>query len=417
MVHPQQRWKKTLLVASRSDIGLRRANNQDSYAVVLAETARDWFERGHLFVVADGMGAHAAGEVASQTATETIVSSYAKRIGEQPVQALVHAVYDAHYQIREQSARDEAYHDMGTTVDATLILPQGCYVAHVGDSRVYRWRHDVIEQLTFDHSLVWEVCVANHLPFDQAPSYIPRNQITRSLGPTAKLVVDIEGPYSVEVGDVFFSCSDGLSGQLTDKEMGQIVGVLEPEEATESLINLANLRGGPDNITVVIAKAVASTEPVQVVRRFPKTAWLWLVLTFLSSLLLFYGVQGQVVPMIVCGGAGALGGLGGFLYLLRDLFLSPSPYHRSGYVYGSGPYTKHECPPSSEFTEKLVSILNQFRVVTQGEHWNINWKNADEHEKMGASATESQDYGVAIAQYCLAINHLMNELKKQRGKK
>jgi len=290
MVNDAQRWKKVVRYAAKSDIGLRRANNQDSCAVVIAEDPRRWLEQGHLFIVADGMGAHAAGEVASRTATETISLSYAKnRTAEQPPAALHHAVYDAHRHIREQSAVDEAFRDMGTTVDAMLLLPQGAVIAHVGDSRVYRWRNGIIEQLTFDHSLVWEVCVAGNLPFDQAPSYIPKNQITRSLGPTEKLKVDLEGPFPIDVGDTFLVCTDGLSGQLTDREIGQILDVLEPEDATDSLINLANLRGGPDNITAIVVKTLPLNQPIDDSRPFPKGAWFSLLVTAFSLMVFLLG--------------------------------------------------------------------------------------------------------------------------------
>ncbi len=144
-------WKKTLRYAALTDVGLRRANNQDSHAVVAAGTDARWNDRGHLFVVADGMGAHAAGEVASKFATETITQSYLRRKNELPHQAIAGAVYDAHRFIREKSAQEEAFRDMGTTVDALLILPQGALIAHVGDSRVYRLRGQVLEQMTFDH--------------------------------------------------------------------------------------------------------------------------------------------------------------------------------------------------------------------------------------------------------------------------
>ena len=363
----------------KTDIGLRRANNQDAYAVVLADTPSFWKERGHLLIVADGMGAHAAGEVASKTAVDTISMSYSKRTKEFPPLALQQAVYDAHQQIRDQSGKDEAFRDMGTTVDALLLLPQGAVIAHVGDSRVYRWRNQRIEQLTFDHSLVWEVCVAFKLPFDQAPLEIPRNQITRSLGPTEKLKVDLEGPYPIEVGDIFLLCSDGLCGQINDQEIGQILEVLSPDDATETLVNLANLRGGPDNITLIIAEAVESKTVITPKSSFPG-------LTFLRN-------------------------------IWKSLFSSVFPPPLPDASYGNGPYTSHSCPPGEEFTEKLALILQQFRKVTQDNKWDISWDQAYIREQSALSAIRSKDYGIAIQEYCLAINFLMRELKKQRSQK
>ena len=111
------------------------------------------------------------------------------------------------------------------------------------------------EQLTFDHSLVWEMRARATFPrMKKIPSFIPRNVITRSMGPNPEVQADLEGPFPVQTGDTFLLCSDGLSGQLSDCRIGQILGCLEPGEAAQALVHVANLRGGPDNITVVIAR-------------------------------------------------------------------------------------------------------------------------------------------------------------------
>ena len=401
--------------SAKTDVGLRRANNQDSHAVVLAETPRNWADRGHLFIVADGMGAHAAGEVASQTATDTITMSYSKRTKEPPPLALQQAVYDAHQQIRDRSDKDDAFRDMGTTVDAVLLLPQGAVIAHVGDSRVYRWRNQTIEQLTFDHSLVWEVCVAFKLPFDQAPPDIPKNQITRSLGPTDKLKVDLEGPYPIQIGDVFLACSDGLSGQVSDREIGQILEVMSPEEATETLINLANLRGGPDNITIVVAKAVTSPEPISLKPVFPGKAKIALAFTAVMLVIMALGVFLNQMVLALLGGGGTLAGLIAYFWSAKEYLFAA--YQTPDESYGGGPYTSYRCPPCVEFTDKLASIIQQFRQVTQGNKWEIPWDKANEWEKAAENAIQADDYRTAVREYCLMINFLMQELKKQRPQK
>ena len=417
MNNPPLRWMQSILCSAKTDIGLRRANNQDAYAVVLADSPSRWRERGHLLIVADGMGAHAAGEVASQTATDTITMSYSKRTKEFPPLALQQAVYDAHQRIREQSEKDDAFRDMGTTVDALLLLPQGAVIAHVGDSRVYRWRNQTIEQLTFDHSLVWEVCVAFKVPFDQAPPEIPRSQITRSLGPTEKLKVDLEGPYPIEVGDIFLLCSDGLSGQLHDQEIGQILEVLPPEDAAETLVNLANLNGGPDNITLIIAKAVESQAPESHDSNVSPSVWISLAVTAVMLLGAAFGVGLQQFSLALFGGLGTLLGLIAYFWFAREsLFSSVFLYPAPDESYGSGPYLSSPCPPGAEFTGKLASITQQFRKVTQNNNWEIPWNQANAREKSALSAITSKDYGTAIREYCLLINFLMQELKKQKTK-
>jgi protein phosphatase len=413
-------WKKEVRYTALSDIGLRRANNQDWCAVKIAATARQWLDRGHLFIVADGMGAHVAGEVASRLAVETVVQSYFKRTNESPAQALVQAVYDAHRVIKEKSRREDAYRDMGTTCDAFTMLPQGLFIAHVGDSRVYRVRRHVIEQLTFDHSLVWEVCMATDLPFNQAPSYIPKNQITRSLGPTEKLVVDLEGPYPIAVGDTFLACSDGLSGQVSDREIGELLTVFPPETAAETLVNLANLRGGPDNITAVIAQASESpktTQDVDAELQIPLSSWAVLGITIffgMSAVLGFILGNIQIGCLFV-----VITVLTAFFFLTlakKSLF-EGSPFLQTLQSGNKIPYTKTSCVPSYEFAVTLSGILQELRSATKGHQFIVNSDEANQYEKKAANAVKAQDMVTAIKNYAQAINHLMRELKKLNTKK
>ncbi|MDR2117174.1 MAG: protein phosphatase 2C domain-containing protein [Planctomycetaceae bacterium] len=413
-------WKKGVRYTALSDIGLRRANNQDSYAVKIASTARQWLDRGHLFLVADGMGAHVAGEVASHLAVETVVQSYFKRTNEPPPQALVQAVYDAHRIIKENSRREDAYRDMGTTCDAFAMLPQGLLIAHVGDSRVYRVRNHVIEQLTFDHSLVWEVCMATDLPFNQAPSYIPKNQITRSLGPTEKLVVDLEGPYPIVVGDTFLACSDGLSGQVSDREIGELLSVFLPETAAETLVNLANLRGGPDNITVVIAQATessAATQEVDTELKIPFSSWLLLGTTVFCGIGAIFGFILGNIPISGLFTLITVLTAFSFLILAKKSLFDSSPFLQTIQSGGKMPYTKTSCAPSHEFVVILSEILQELREATKGQQLSVNSDEANQYEKKAVKAVETHDMVAAIQNYALAINHLMRELKKLNSKK
>ena len=164
------------------------------------------------------------------------------------------AIVEANDQIHERGQASTDFNGMGTTASTLVLLPQGAIVGHVGDSRVYRLRGTTLHQLTFDHSLVWEMKAAGHFSGDEAPPFVPKNIITRSLGPHADVNVDLEGPFPLELGDTFLLCSDGLSGQVTDQEIGLILGSLSPQEAVRALVDLANLRGGPDNVTVLISR-------------------------------------------------------------------------------------------------------------------------------------------------------------------
>lgn len=255
-------WEDVIVDASATDTGMRRTNNQDSFAIVRGSTRESWRLRGHLFMVADGMGAHAAGELASKMACDNIPHNYRKTKTGTPAENLIRAYREVGAQIHAKAVANKDFQGMGTTCSTLVLLPAGALIAHVGDSRVYRIREGRIDQLTFDHSLVWELVRRKHLSPDQAAGKnVPRNVITRSLGPEPTVEVDIEGPVPVEPGDVFLLCSDGLSGPVTDDEIGAFGGNFHPERASRYLVQLANLRGGQDNITVVICRVGEWVEP------------------------------------------------------------------------------------------------------------------------------------------------------------
>jgi len=247
-------WHDIIIDAAATDTGMRRANNQDNYTVVRASHARAWRQRGHVFIVADGMGAHAVGELASKMACDLIPHTYLKMRAGAPSEAITKAFREVSALIYSRASANLDFQGMGTTCSALLLLPEGAVVAHVGDSRVYRIRHNRIDQLSFDHSLVWELVRRNHLTTEQANLSVPKNVITRSLGPEVDIEVDIEGPLAVDLGDVYLLCSDGLSGPVEDQEIGAFAANFHPRDACRYLINLANLRGGPDNITALIVR-------------------------------------------------------------------------------------------------------------------------------------------------------------------
>jgi len=411
-------WGHCLEYAAISDVGVRRANNQDSHAVVLADSRETWQRRGHLFMVADGMGAHAAGELASKIATDTVPLSYHKRQNVSPPEALLAAVLEANDHIHARGQANSDFHGMGTTGTTLLLLPQGVLLAHVGDSRAYRLRGNRFEQLTFDHSLVWEMQRAGNLSEDEVPGFVGKNIITRSLGPNETVEVDIEGPHPVVVGDTFLLCSDGLSGQVEDDELGTILMCLPPEEAVQSLVDLANLRGGPDNITIVVAKvtgphiaqgaaadAPGSTSPPQ-----PVHPLIW---TLLSVAILGAGV------MIVLGSIeGALAGLlvaaiAGAVALILRYQGNPAPAFE-GARRGRGPYTGTTCGANVEFADALKELIDQLSTAAEREQWDIDRPKFDRQVAEGAQAAEQGDYVASIRARLRAIRLVMDDLKRRR---
>ena len=439
-------WSESLAYSARTDVGMRRSNNQDSYYVLPASSPRLWTSRGHLFIVADGMGVHAAGERASQLATTTVSQSYLKRTDQRPYAALRDSILDAHDTIKRQGRSDEAFHDMGTTCDALILLPQRAYIGHVGDSRVYRLRNHVIEQMTFDHSLVWEVKYgAGSQRTAREPINVPKNIITRSLGPTDNLEVALEGPFETKPGDAFLMCSDGLSGQVDDREIGQILSIFQPEEATESLVNLANLRGGPDNITVVVARVQSnpSVEEAEVEKaekvyeKRPPLNGLAMTAAVVATvfILAFLGSFFISKPSVSETGAPQEGGIqwgltlgalalaalstGAFLFLGRKtLFSKPAEVTPATEALGKGPYTRASAAPSKEFHKKIALVCDELcEVLRKDSVFTPDWQGISKALDQAKKCAEQKNYGAAIRANFSVINYIMRELRNYARQK
>jgi PPM family protein phosphatase len=239
--------------AALTDVGVKRSHNQDACAAQPAVDASGYAAQGHVFVVADGMGGHAVGEKASAKAARDIPFLYSKHCREGVLPALRRAFQEANAGIHEIGQQNPEFRGLGTTSTALVLRPEGAWVGHVGDSRAYRIRAGKAEQLTFDHSWVWEIARRQGVDPDELGDF-KKNVIIRSLGPDPEVEVDIEGPYPVEPGDLFLLCSDGLTGVVHPQEVGAVTSSLPPDEAARFLVHMANLRGGPDNITVLIVE-------------------------------------------------------------------------------------------------------------------------------------------------------------------
>ncbi|MBP3557371.1 MAG: serine/threonine-protein phosphatase [Thermoguttaceae bacterium] len=422
--------RDSLVVSSRTDVGMRRSNNQDAFAVALAATPRLGKTRGSLFVVADGMGAHAAGELASQMAATLVSQAYLKRTEQTPPEALRDALLDAHFEIRKRGESDEAFRDMGTTCDALALLPEGALVGHVGDSRVYRLRDRTIEQLTFDHSLVWEARrLPNSRPAFQRLANIPKNIITRSLGPTESLVVDVEGPFPLRPGDAFLLCSDGLSGQFEDSEIGQILEVFQPEEATETLVNLANLRGGPDNITVVVARYKAAPDWEAVEREIEKAERTQTKKAPLStSAWTAAALASASVGAAICGFCGLFGASSGavgvgatvlvaafvglFFWRARERFFATQE-DWAAKTWGAGPYVRASAAPNAAFCENVADVCDQLcDAMREQQIFAPDWDGVASARAQAKTAFERGDFAGSLRANASVINYMMSELKK-----
>ena len=230
-----------------TDLGLRRSNNEDC---VYADCA------GGLFIVADGMGGHAAGEVASSIAVDTICAQFPPSAPAPmaAAQVLQEAFVEASRRILEVASRQESKRGMGTTLSVLYIDGESAQLAHVGDSRIYRLRNAELEQLSRDHSLVAEQLRQGILSPEEARTSTLRNILLQAVGLEAKLDVFLRCEPLAE-GDLFLLCSDGLNDMLDDEEIADLLRQdASVTQMAAQLIEAAKAAGGRDNISAIVVK-------------------------------------------------------------------------------------------------------------------------------------------------------------------
>lgn len=229
-----------ILSAFRTDVGKVRANNQD--APIVSEKLR-------LYGVADGMGGHKGGEVASTSARDDLLRELE---GKTPsVAALSGAIEEVNRQIYHQQEHDDALTGMGTTLSVLWMSDNFVYIGHVGDSRVYLLRDGKFKQMTLDHSLVEQLVREGVLTEEEAQNHPMRNIITRAIGTDESVEVDVVVEERRK-GDLWLACSDGLHGLVDDRQMRDALRQYAPEKAADVLLKAALDAGGRDNVTLVI---------------------------------------------------------------------------------------------------------------------------------------------------------------------
>ena len=414
----EDEYARAVTVAARTSVGMRRRTNQDSFIVVMSDGAAGWRRNGHLLIVADGMGAHAAGEKASKMATEGIPHYYAKYPEGLAVERLHRAMNDTNADIFRRGQATPEFRSMGTTASSLLLLPEGAVCAHVGDSRVYRLRGGTIEQLTFDHSLVWEMQEAGKYNDETInASGIPKNVITRSLGPNQSVLVDLEGPFPLRRGDKFLLCSDGLTGQLNNVELATLMALLTPQEAVDAMVDLANLRGGPDNITAVIAEIVgdqvtasaaslAGEEKKGTAPRFSAALAATSVACAVATAALLY--SGQTPLALVTTALAAIALAAG----LAQLASGPSLSRGRGERYGKGPYRQAPVHPDQPMVEGFMRTLEELREASLENQWSLDWSALDEPESPLNSALRKQDHRRAVRELAIQLTAAVRQIPR-----
>jgi protein phosphatase len=249
-------------VAGETNVGMKRTHNEDNFSIL---------EDSGLYIVADGMGGHASGEVASKMAVDAMKEFFAATSSDPErtwpykmdrskgyeENRLITGIKLANLRIYESAQRESRQRGMGTTIVTIFAVEDGVYIAHVGDSRVYRLRDGKLEQLTEDHSLLNDYIKMKRLTAEEIANFPHKNVIVRALGmkDTVKVDTRFEQP---KVDDTYLLCSDGLSGPVSDADILEITAKSpDLKSAAARLIERANANGGPDNITVVLARWVA----------------------------------------------------------------------------------------------------------------------------------------------------------------
>jgi serine/threonine protein phosphatase PrpC len=441
--------------ATRTDVGMRRSANQDSLAVQICADYDEWHRCGHLFVVADGMGGHAVGDLASRITVETLPSAYFKRDAPSVQSRMRQAIDSANKAINDRGRQNHEFEGMGTTCSALSLTEGGAIVGHVGDSRVYRVRGGRIEQLTFDHSLQWEMIRLGRATVENVELFHPRNVITRCLGPDPVVQVDIEGPFSIEAGDCFVLCSDGLTNHVTDEEIGQTVAALPPAESSRLLINLANCRGGSDNSSVIVVGIDNYPATVnEKIADLPETPKLDLtmdipakpsgisqillsgaaVLCLLAGIIL--GVKENYIPAIILIAASVLSWLISRRMLCKnpeknseDFSTAESNANPIGMPIESlstssisrpavpsiafnskSPYRVVDASVSDAFVSYLAEVQSDLVQAARDSAWDVDFEEVTSLNKQAGSAQQSGKSAQSIGSRARAIELLMREM-------
>ncbi len=418
------RWDQVVQYAIKTDTGMKRAGNQDRAFAALCTNHDSWREQGHIFIVADGMGGHAVGDLASKIAVETLQHTFQK-INNQSTRELLESAYRAaNQEINRRGSLNQEFHRMGTTCTTLVLNHQGAWVGHVGDSRTYRIRGNRIDQMTFDHSLQWELARKQKKTLKEIQKTEPKNVLTRSLGPEKEMPIDVEGPFPVMPGDLYLLCSDGLTNYLNDSEIGMIVSLMQPSEACRMLVNLANLRGGADNITAIIAQVNAAEdsgvflpEPPVIERTVEGDQTALNVGVFISAFLITMGivliVAGYLIPGLIVT---SLSGVALF-WLVVTLFQQakkPTPERPADdpeeTIYWR-PYRTASAAFSNELLEEISRVTKELEDLANKRGWKFDWQHQQNLYAEANRKIEKHHYDKVLQAYSVAIDHLITVMK------
>lgn len=247
------RIKPVVTVAAKTDLGRVRENNEDKFEFYMSEDPQVLASRGLIFLVCDGMGGHAAGQIASELACKTFIDVYMHHPASEPETAMAAGVQAANRFVTDVGRAVPARKGMGTTLSSLVLIQDAAYTTQVGDSRIYRLRNNELLQLTHDHTWVDEAVRAGMLTHEEAENHPYKHVLTRAIGTEGEVKADIER-LDLQVGDVFLLCSDGLINHVADEAIQQTLCEHKPADAVWRLVSLALQGGGSDNTTILVVR-------------------------------------------------------------------------------------------------------------------------------------------------------------------
>ncbi len=245
-------------IATLTDVGRQRSNNEDSYLYWEPSSDEEFRRKGRLAVIADGMGGYEGGQEASRIAVETVRHVYESATDNDPQVMLLVGLLAAHESIQRYAEDNPKFHGMGTTCTAVSLIGPELRFAHIGDSRLYRVGSNHISRLTRDHSYVSKLVESGIVRSEDAESHPQRHILTAALGSGRDLVPDRpDQPVALDPGDTLVLCTDGLWSLVHEYEIANLARSQSPAEVCRALVKLALERGGPDNVTVLVMRIAA----------------------------------------------------------------------------------------------------------------------------------------------------------------
>ncbi len=254
------RVRPKVTVACKTDLGRVRENNEDKYEYYVSEDDSTIASKGLVFLVCDGMGGHAAGQIASELATKTFIDVYLHHPSDDPAVAMQSAVTAANRFVVDVGRSVPARRGMGTTLSGLILIQDKAYTCQVGDSRIYRLRNGEMLMLTHDHTWVDEAMRSGLITATEAETHPYKHVLTRAIGTEGDVIGDIESA-DLQPGDLFLLCSDGLLNHVDDDTIADQLRTYAPAEACWRLVARALSGGGSDNCTVMVVR-VDALEPV-----------------------------------------------------------------------------------------------------------------------------------------------------------